>query len=240
MGIETLTVHHNGREPSDRREHTSCASVVVIDELDAVHAAVELWCGQAKPSIRFAGNYFSAEQFLADHDSSNASTVGVVVLELQMGRSRVDFSTLDQLVARRLPVIVYSHIATDEVILTCLDRGAVTYLVKTEGKGHLIDAIHAARSDMPYVGPRMAEAMINVSAVGRPNLAPREREVLIAWFRTESKDVVANQLQIAPTTVRTHLQRVRAKYAAVGRPATTKAALVARAIQDGIVNVDDI
>jgi len=26
----------------------------------------------------------------------------------------------------------------------------------------------------------------------------------------------------------------------VGRPATTKAALVARAIQDGIVNVDDI
>ncbi len=93
---------------------------------------------------------------------------------------------------------------------------------------------------MPYVGPRMAEAMINDSAVGRPNLAPREKEVLIAWFRTESKDVVASQLQIAPTTVRTHLQRVRAKYAAVGRPATTKAALVARAIQDGIVNVDDI
>jgi DNA-binding CsgD family transcriptional regulator len=55
-----------------------------------------------------------------------------------------------------------------------------------------------------------------------------------------SKDVVARQLQIAPTTVRTHLQRVRAKYAAVERPATTKAALVARAIQDGIVNVDGI
>jgi DNA-binding CsgD family transcriptional regulator len=90
------------------------------------------------------------------------------------------------------------------------------------------------------VGPRMAEAMINDSAVGRPNLARREKEVLIAWFRTESKDVVADQLQIAPTTVRTHLQRVRAKYAAVGRPATTKAALVARAIQDGIVDVDDI
>jgi len=36
------------------------------------------------------------------------------------------------------------------------------------------------------------------------------------------------------------LQRVRAKYAAAGRPATTKAALVARAIQDGIVNVEEI
>lgn len=240
MGIETLAVRHNGRDPSDRRQPTTCASVAVIDELDAIHAAVELWCSQSQPPIPFAGNYFSAEQFFADHASSDASNVGAVVLELQMGRYHVDFSTLDSLVARRFRVIVYSHIATDEVVLTSLDRGAVTYLVKTEGKGHLIDAIRAARTDMPYVGPRMAEAMINDGAVGRPNLAPREKEVLIAWFRTESKDVVAHQLQIAPTTVRTHLQRVRAKYAAVGRPATTKAALVARAIQDGIVNVDDI
>jgi hypothetical protein len=33
---------------------------------------------------------------------------------------------------------------------------------------------------------------------------------------------------------------LRAKYAAVGRPAKTKAALVARAIQDGIVSVHDL
>jgi DNA-binding NarL/FixJ family response regulator len=240
LAIETLAVRHDGREPSERRGDKNCASVAVIDELDAIHAAVELWCSQSQPRIQFAGNYFSAEQFLAEHASSAASNVGAVVLELQMGRHHVDFSTLDHLVAQRFRVIVYSHIATHDVILTSLDRGAVTYLVKTEGKGHLIDAIRAARTDMPYVGPRMAEAMINDSAVGRPNLARREKEVLIAWFRTESKDVVAHQLQIAPTTVRTHLQRVRAKYAAVGRPATTKAALVARAIQDGIVNVDDI
>jgi DNA-binding NarL/FixJ family response regulator len=239
LAIETLAVH-NGREPSERWEPTSRASVAVIDEHDAIHAAVEVWCSQAQPRIQFVGNYFSAEQFLAKHASSAMSDIGAVVLDLQMGRYRVDFTMLDHLVAQGFRVIVYSHIATDEVILTALDRGAVTYLVKTEGKGQLIDAIRAARSDMPYVGPRMAEAMINDSAVGRPNLAPREKEVLIAWFRTESKDLVANQLQIAPTTVRTHLQRVRAKYAAVGRPARTKAALVARAIQDGIVNVDDI
>ena len=239
MGIETLAVRHNGREPSERRAPNVCASVAVIDEHDAIHAAVELWCSQARPQIQFAGNFFSAEQFLAEQASPAASDIGTVVLELQMGRYRVDFTTLDHLVARRVRVIVYSHIATDEVILTSLDRGAVTYLVKTEGKRHLIDAMRAA-TDLPYVGPRMAEAMTKDRAVGRPNLAPREKEVLIAWFRTESKDLVADQLQIAPTTVRTHLQRVRAKYAAVGRPATTKAGLVARAIQDGIVNVDDI
>ena len=73
-----------------------------------------------------------------------------------------------------------------------------------------------------------------------PGLAPREREVLIAWLLTDNKELVGRQLHISPTTVRTHLQRIRAKYAAVGRPAPTKAALVARAIQDGLISVDDL
>ena len=69
----------------------------------------------------------------------------------------------------------------------------------------------------------------------RVTVAPRE-----AWLLTDNKDVVARQLHIAPTTVRTHLQRVRAKYAAVGRPARSKAALVARAIQEGLIDIDDL
>jgi DNA-binding CsgD family transcriptional regulator len=86
----------------------------------------------------------------------------------------------------------------------------------------------------------MAGAMVRDRSVGRPGIPAREREVLIAWFQSDSKDLVADKLQIAPSTVATHLQRVRAKYAAVGRPASTKAALVARALQDGIINVDDL
>ena len=235
-----MAICHDGLGPAERPQANGSAAVAVVDEHDAIHTAVKLWCSQAQPAIRFAGNYFSAEQFLAEHPSPSASSVGPIVLELKMQRSRVDFATLDQIVSRHHRVIVYSHIASDEVILTALNRGAVTYVTKSEGKDHLIDAIRAAGTGTPYIGPRMALAMHNDSTVGRANLAPREKEVLIAWFRTESKNLVAQQLQIAPTTVRTHLQRVRAKYAAVGRPATTKAALVARAIQDGIVDVDDI
>jgi DNA-binding NarL/FixJ family response regulator len=213
--------------------------VTVVDDHDAIHAAVELWCTQAQPPIRFAGSYFSAEQFLADHAASVVPGIGIVVLGLDV-EGRVDFTGLDRIVQRRHRVIVYSHFPSDNVILAALERGAVTYMAKSERKEHLIDAIRAAGTDTPYVAPKMAGAMLNDSTVGRPNLAPREKEVLIAWFRTESKELVAQQLGIAPTTVRTHLQRVRAKYAAVGRAATTKAALVARAIQDNIIDVDDL
>jgi hypothetical protein len=38
----------------------------------------------------------------------------------------------------------------------------------------------------------------------------------------------------------THIARIRSKYADVGRPARTKAQLLARALQDGLVQLDDL
>lgn len=46
-------------------------------------------------------------------------------------------------------------------------------------------------------------------------------------------------MYITERTLSTHIERIRAKYDALGRPAQTKAALLARAIQDGLVDVDD-
>lgn len=74
----------------------------------------------------------------------------------------------------------------------------------------------------------------------RPRLSEREITVLDAWLRCDSKQGVANALHIAIGTVNTHLTRIRAKYAQVGRPAPTKASLVARALQDGLVTLDDL
>src|SRR5262249_307040 len=82
-------------------------SVAVVDGHGAIHAAVELWCAQADPSIRFVGNFYSADQFLDEHPVAGTSSVGAVVLELETPCHRVDFSALDRIVARRHRVIVY-------------------------------------------------------------------------------------------------------------------------------------
>ena len=86
----------------------------------------------------------------------------------------------------------------------------------------------------------MGKTLANGSTLGRINLSEREKEVLVAWFQTESKELVGKRLFIAPTTVRTHLQRARAKYAGAGRSAPTKSALLARAIEDGILSLNDL
>ncbi|RDH76838.1 DNA-binding response regulator [Mycolicibacterium moriokaense] len=215
------------------------ATVAMIDDHDVVHAGVEAWCVDADPPIELVGSFLSPGEFFERYPNT-PDDVDVVLLDLQIEGSRPDFNTLRKLCDAGQRVIVYSHLTADEVILSSLEMGAVTYLVKSEGKRHLIDAIHAAHSGTPYMGPRMAKAVLNDRTQGRTKLSDREKEVLVAWFQTESKELVGKRLYIAPTTVRTHLQRARAKYAAVGRPAPTKSALLARAVEDGILSLNDL
>ena len=225
--------------PPPLAEHGPHA-VAVIDKHEAIHTAVQSWCAQARPQIPFARGYFSTEYFLNEHPNCSTSPVGVVISDIHIASGPADLTDVNDLVEVGYRVIVYTHTETDEVVMASVEHGAVTCLVKSEGKEHLIEAIRSAHTDTPYIGPRLARAMLNDKTIRRPRLAPREKEVLIAWFRTDSKDEAGQQLLIAPTTVRTILQRVRAKYDAIGRPASTKAALVARAIQDGIIGIDDL
>lgn len=214
--------------------------VYVIDDHDVVHAGIRAWCHAATPPVEVAATYLTAEAFLADHPQPSRDVIDVVVLDLELRSRAPTFDALRRIIDTGHRVIVYSHIDHGEVILRCVDLGALSYLVKSEGQRHLLDAIDAAGTDTPFISPAMAGAMCQDARDTRPRLGVREIEVLIAWFQTENKDLVGRQLHIEATTVRTHLQRVRAKYAAVGRPAPTKAALLARAVQDGIISINDL
>ncbi|MBB3036585.1 DNA-binding CsgD family transcriptional regulator [Hoyosella altamirensis] len=74
----------------------------------------------------------------------------------------------------------------------------------------------------------------------RPSLSRREVEVLRTWFACDSKSQAGARLNVSVGTINTHLGRIRAKYSAVGRAAPTKASLVARALQDGIVDIEEL
>ncbi|MGV0716354.1 LuxR C-terminal-related transcriptional regulator [Mycolicibacterium sp. XJ662] len=212
----------------------------MIDGQDVVHAGLDAWLSaDGSPFIKIVGNYFHPTDFIAEHLSASDG-VDVVLMALEYEGHGPNFGAVRHLSQAGYRVIVYSYRTSNEIILSCLDAGALTYVAKFESGKHLREAIYAAHAGVPYIAPRTARALQDDRTVGRPGLTERERQVLVAWFQTENKDVVARRLNIEPTTVRTHLQRVRAKYAAIGRPASTKAALIARAIQDGILSVEEL
>jgi DNA-binding NarL/FixJ family response regulator len=66
-------------------------------------------------------------------------------------------------------------------------------------------------------------------------LSPREREVLSLYASGLSQKQIAFALDIKPSTVKEHIDRVRVKYADVGRPVTDKTAFLKRALEDGLL-----
>jgi DNA-binding NarL/FixJ family response regulator len=214
------------------------ASVVIVGSHRVVFAGIEVGLSDSNPRIKIIGHFASAAEFVATHPSAGRGPV--VLFDLPCEDGGPDLDALREICEAGHRVIVYTCLADDDVVSTALEAGAVSCVARSEPEHELAAAIHAAHTDRPHVGPRMAKALHGDGRQARPQLSRREREVLIAWFQTDNKNAVAEMLYIEPSTVATHLQRVRAKYAAVGRPAPTKAALVARAIQDDILNVDDL
>lgn len=74
----------------------------------------------------------------------------------------------------------------------------------------------------------------------RPTLSEREIEVLRTWLICDTKEEAGRSLFIGAATVSTHISRIRGKYETVGRSANTKAALLARALQDGLITVEEL
>lgn len=73
-----------------------------------------------------------------------------------------------------------------------------------------------------------------------PGLTDRESEILRTWLVEDSKSQAAKRLYVTTSTVATTVERIRRKYKAVGRPARTKAALFARAVQDDLIDLDTL
>lgn len=211
-------------------------TVVVVDDHPAVVAGVRAWCSLADPPIKVLDSGPAVSVAWLDP----GATADVVIFDLQLDITGPAYGDLKRLVDAGRPVVIYSMRADRETVLTCLDIGAFTYLTKAEGEDHLVAAVQAAASNAPYLPPSLSGAFGTDDRPNRPRLSPRETEVLLEWFHCESKEMVARRLNLTVHRVNSCLERVRIKYANVGREAPTKAALVARAIQDGLVRADEL
>jgi two-component system, NarL family, uhpT operon response regulator UhpA len=65
-------------------------------------------------------------------------------------------------------------------------------------------------------------------------LSPRQVEVLRLYVRGYSRDKIATELEIAPSTVEEHLQRVQRKFKDSGRESHPRRELMFRAAEEGI------
>jgi DNA-binding NarL/FixJ family response regulator len=201
--------------------------VAIVDDHPVVVEGIRSWGAGAPPPTGGAPR------------SGSSPDADVVLLDLRLhGRMAVDAVAGLSAAGRR--VVVYSEHTDPETMLAVLDAGAVAFLAKHEGREHCVATVLAAASDRAYVPPALAGAMVGDARPDRPALSDKEREALLLWFQSMSKASVARRMRISEHTVKQYVDRARIKYTRAGRPAATKAALLARAIEDGLIRPEEI
>jgi two-component system nitrate/nitrite response regulator NarL len=163
----------------------------------------------------------------------------VVILDLELSGELVT-AQIPELVAAGYRVVAFSGHTDPVIVMETLDNGAHAYVSKEEGSDHLVEAVLAAAADRPYVTRSQARAMLADQRPARPALSEQERQALLLWFQGMSKASVGRRMSISENTVRQYISRARAKYAATGRTAPSKDALLARAIEDGVIKPAEI
>ncbi|HYQ65947.1 response regulator transcription factor [Actinophytocola sp.] len=211
-------------------------TVAVVDDHPAMRLGVRLWMESADPPIRVTAEGDS----IMTAWTEPGDRADVVVLDLELRPGVPGYDDLKRLATAGRRVVVYTHRQDQAAALACIAGGATTYLTKHESNEHLVSAVRAAAAGEQYVSPSLAGAMANNPAPDRPRLSPREKEVLLAWFRSSSKQMVATRLYLSLSAVNRHIERARAKYAEAGRAAGTKADLLKRAVEDELVTWEDL
>ncbi|MER7169370.1 response regulator transcription factor [Micromonospora sp. NPDC000207] len=208
-------------------------TVAIVDDHPVVIDGVRAWLA-AEPRVTVLATGDDPDEVLRA-----APDADVLLLDLRL-HGRMVLDRLADLCAAGRRVVVYSEHTEPETMLAALDAGAVAFLAKHEGREHCVATVLAAASDRPYVPPSLAGAMVGDPRPDRPALSDKEREALLLWFQSMSKRSVARRMQISEHTVKQYVDRARIKYTRAGRPAATKSALLARAIEDGLVRPEDI
>lgn len=211
-------------------------TAVIIDDHDVVADGVRSWCDNAIPPI----SLIDAQGRLINVWTGAGADADVVIFDLGLASDSPGYDELRRLLDIGRKVVVYTQEASSRTAIRCIDMGAMSYVTKHEGREHLIPAVRAAANDHPYTPPCLSGAMAVDTRPSRPRLTPQETAVLKAWFACPSKKLAGQRLSLSPKTVDSYIARVRVRYAAVGRNAPTKSALVARALEDGVVTLTDL
>lgn len=162
----------------------------------------------------------------------------VVVTDLSLADGSLVAENVERIIAIGAAVLIFSIADKPNLMRAAVKAGATAIVPKSQPVEELIEAIRLA-ADGAILNNAETSATIDADKIFKDaNLSVREVEVLSLYASGMSLKQVAYQLQIKPSSAKEHIDRVRVKYARLGREAATKVDLFKRALEDGIISGD--
>jgi DNA-binding NarL/FixJ family response regulator len=218
-----------GRGPRPHRWHVA----VVEDHLLQRKRTEELVAAQ--PGLRTVWSGETLPQFLAWIEGApEEDRPHLLLLDLMVERG--PSATPDQIetvIRSGVHVLVISALAAPALIRRVIRAGVSGIVGKRDSEADIVAAIWTALGNGQWMTPELASVI--ASDENRPALSEQEERVLMLYASGLTLDAVAEALGIKADTAKKYLSRVKVKYAAAGRPATTKLELNEVARQDGLL-----
>lgn len=107
------------------------------------------------------------------------------------------------------------------------------YLIRTCSAEKIALAINEIMESGKYLCPQLLNTLMDKDEHGHPaqNLTAREKEILALWASSETTVQIADNLNISPTTVRTHLKNIRDKFGS-----SNQVKMIFHACKENIIN----
>ncbi|GAA3949278.1 response regulator transcription factor [Gordonia caeni] len=163
----------------------------------------------------------------------------LVLLDLRLADGSSPTANIDALHAAGHAVLVYTGAENPYLVRLAAKVGVLGIVRKSAPVERVVQAIAAAADGNPVITTEWAAAIDGDPDLDAVDLSPRQQEVLSLYASGESADRVARLTGLSTETVNDYVGRIRAKYAAVGRPAGTKVDLYRRALEDGLLPIPE-
>ena len=131
----------------------------------------------------------------------------------------------------RIEIIVITILENDEAVFQALSAGASGYLSKTAGIAEIERALKQIEAGGAYMTSRVARKVIE--SFQKSHFSPltqRETEVLALIARGKTYSMIANDLNIANETVKSHIKNIYSKL-----QVETKADAISKALKEKFI-----
>lgn len=207
--------------------------VAIVDDHEAIRLGFGNYCIQQ--NVELVGSAATVDELLEQIQGKDCA---VVVTDLSLSDGSSVTENVSRLVAAGPAVLIFSIADKPSLMRAAVRAGATAIVPKSQPMEALFQAIELASQGAIINNAETTATIDSDAPFKQASLSAREREVLSLYASGMSLKQVAYQLQIKQSSAKEHIDRVRVKYAKLGRQAATKVDLFKRAVEDGIISGD--
>jgi DNA-binding NarL/FixJ family response regulator len=210
-------------------------NVAIVDDHDAIRLGFKGACDGF--NFKLTASSSTVSELL---EALGEIVPQVVVLDLSLADGSAGQENVQRILATGAQVLIYSIADKRGLVRAAIRAGAAAIVPKSQSMDELANAIRLVAHGV-YVNNTQTTAAIDSDVEFKEDkLSPREREVLTLYASGMALKQVAFALDIKMNTAKEHIDRVRSKYADIGRPVSSKTELLLRAIEDGLIDESSI